>query len=148
MTKEELNSERIPFRDIARQIHTANKAGKRYTAEVDVTVLTRTPRRIGPWALPSMFDIRHWSTTNRKIFTLDPPDGTVIMLDDGTIALRNPKTGMYESFDFRTSNSDDFDIVRRVLRKWQGIIPTIRTVAEQSDRLKANPPRNDHNPPH
>lgn len=148
MTKEELNSERIPFRDLARKIHAANKAGERYVAKVDVTVLTRTPRRIGPWSLPSALDIRHWSTTKRKIFTLNPPDDTVVMLDDGTIALRNPKTGVYESFDFRTSSSDDFDLVRTALRKWQGIIPTIRTVAEQSDRLEANPPRDNHNTPH
>jgi hypothetical protein len=149
MKKEELYSERVPFRDVAERLHEGLKDGHWYVAENVVAVKTTTPRRIGPWTLPRIFDVKEWVTTKRKTFSLNQPANTVIMIDDGMIALLNPKSGQYESFDFQTSSSDDFDIVRRVLRKWKGINPRIRTVGEHSDRLELNfPPRDDNPTPH
>lgn len=149
MKKKELYSERVPFRDVAERLHDGLKDGHWYVTEKVVAVKTATPRRIGPWTLPHMFDAKEWITTNRKSFSLDQPTNTVIMIDDGTIALLSPKSGQYESFDFYTSSSDDFDIVRRVLRKWKGINPRIRSVSEHSDRVELNfPPRDNHDTPH
>ena len=110
----ELSDERKSILERAEQIHAVNKAKNLYGSEAYVTTTTSTQHRIGPFALPRMFDTRHQDTTRRNHVPLTA-DRTVIMLDDGTIALMNPKDRRYEAFSFAAGSSDNFDIIRHVV---------------------------------
>lgn len=112
--KEELSDERDSILQRAKQIHATNEDHKLYGSRAFVTTTTTTQRRIGPFVLPKMFGIRHKNTAKRNLVPLTS-DRTVVMLDDGTIALMNPKDGRYEAFSFATGSSDNFDTIRHVV---------------------------------
>ena len=124
MKKEELSPERLAVQRMAQEIHEANLKYERYTAKEFVTVTSRIPYRIGPVTLPSPFYKKHQESAKRPVCSITPPDDTVVMVNDGAVAIRDPSARQnprYDAFDFRTGSSEDFHTIKVAIERWRRI---------------------------
>lgn len=93
-----------------------------FTASEAVTIRWTTEPTTGPRLLRLLRRKWHESQEVRKVFYLNPSDNTVLMMDDGKLALRDEKTKRFATFDFATASSADFDIVRAAVHEGRKMI--------------------------
>jgi ribosomal protein L11 methylase PrmA len=115
---EGLSRERKDVLQRAHVLHSLFESQGHFTADEDVTVKWSTTPKTGLRPLRRLRRTWHVRTETRKVFHLNPPDNSVLMMDDGQLALKNEKTKRYIAFDFNAASSADFHIIKEVIDRW------------------------------
>jgi hypothetical protein len=108
-------------KDVIERVHILYTLFERqghFTADEDVTVKWSTIPQAGFRPLRRLRRTWHERTETHKVFHLNPPDNSVLMIDDGQLALKSEKAKRYIEFDFNTASSADFHIIKEVIDRW------------------------------
>jgi hypothetical protein len=116
--QEEMSQERLRTRDQARELYKRFHQQSHFTEERMVTVkwTTQPTSRFGP--LRRLRRTWHESTESRKVLYLNPPDNTVLMMEDGGLAYSKGRQQHFVSFDFTTASPEDFQTIKEVIDQW------------------------------
>jgi hypothetical protein len=129
----EMSFERQRAQELARKMHESNLRAGRYSQRTSFPITWSTPKRIGPWELPTICDDTHQAQPDCGVCVIDPPTNSIFMLNDGRVTILNPKSKRFEVFDFRRGDVNKLHVIKPALEKagrtW-GSVPTYYSDSE------------------
>jgi hypothetical protein len=115
---EGLGQERIAVQKQAHDLHLLLERQRHFTVKEIVTFKWSTVPEAGPRPLRRLRRTLHERNETRWVFYLNPPDNSVLMMDDGQLALKNRKTQRFIAFDFATASPEDFQAIKEAVGEW------------------------------
>jgi hypothetical protein len=115
---EGLSQERIAVQKQVHDLHILFERQRHFTVNEIVTFKWFTVPETGLRPLRRLRRTLHERNEKRRVFYLDPPDDSVLMMDDGQLALKNKKSQRFIAFDFTSASPEDFQTIKEAVGEW------------------------------